>query len=89
MIGTKNDPFDGGPRPPAPDLLSCAQARSGRSMPVPKKAPAPRVPTTARRDHLRGIIAFSGCSGRYFSANPTQAQHFIEKGCQRQLVTQL
>src|ERR1700760_1530876 len=59
MIGTRNEPFDGGARPPAPDLFTCAQANSDRPMAGDSTAPIPKARTMVRRDHLRELIRLS------------------------------
>src|SRR6266849_1477940 len=59
MIGTRNEPFDGGARPPAPDLFTCAQACPDRRMAGDRTAPTPKARTIARRDHLRELIHLS------------------------------
>src|SRR6267142_3972344 len=59
MIGTRNEPFDGGARPPAPDLFTCAQACSDRRMAGDRTTPIPKARTTVRRDHLRELIRLS------------------------------
>src|ERR1700680_2677676 len=56
MIGTRKDPFDGGARPPAPDLLLCAQELPPRRKPAETAAPAANPRRTERRDILSELF---------------------------------
>jgi hypothetical protein len=57
MIGTRNEPFDGGARPPAPDLLTSAQAWSDRRMAGDRTVVVPAARTNLRRDQLAELYA--------------------------------
>src|ERR1700744_3375171 len=58
MMGTRNDPLDGGANPPAPDRFTCDQAGEDPSTPDDRIAPAPKAWTLPSRkprlDHFVG-----------------------------------
>ena len=56
MIGTRNEPFDGGASPPAPDLFTSAKACPDLSKAGDRAAPIPKAWTIVRRDHFREPI---------------------------------
>src|ERR1700712_937600 len=69
MIGTRNDPFDGGARPPAPDLVLCAQDLPLRRAPAETATPAAKPCRTDRRDVLPDFFMLPLVTARMIKAS--------------------